>query len=425
MPGNLAGMCKIISATSDRKNATLLGRGSSRHPNYKNIERALFSLVNPTSTEVISLRAFGLSTDWKHNFLIKNEEKDLDTPIQTLQGDSSIRCMIIPGASNDAVCRECLAMHSKWLAIRSYILYHNSRKFSAELIVFRSNFELKEIVSNCREKLRLNVISRHFNDCQIMDSIFPRHRELLEVHHLKDGLNEEQQMRTENTMDLNKIKQFWTSSCSIHFLEYTGNAACQRDPLYIYFCLPIHKLELYRMDPQKCVRCSAGDYFVIAECNDSNVRYQKKIGLFHRYESIVNIETYPKPSDFEVLDERMNNCIVLYYVLDRRVRCHQCMKKAFSTKYDPHILTKTSSLVDIAKLSSVLPAWSLQNLLTCHLHDRCARLQKVPYHFFSEHASFLSSDSSKSTGRDATMSIFRLQCPIYFCWICLDASNIV
>lgn len=40
---------------------------------YKNIERALFSLVNPTSTEVISLRAFGLSTDWKHNFLIKNE----------------------------------------------------------------------------------------------------------------------------------------------------------------------------------------------------------------------------------------------------------------------------------------------------------------------------------------------------------------
>lgn len=134
-------------------------------------------------------------------------EKDLDTTIQTLQGDSSIRCMIIPGASSDAVCRECLAMHSKWLAIRSYILYHNSRKFSAELIVFRSNFELKEIVSNCREKLRLNVISWHFNDCQIMDSIFPRHRELLEVHHLKDGLNEEQQMRTENTMDLNKIKQ--------------------------------------------------------------------------------------------------------------------------------------------------------------------------------------------------------------------------
>ncbi|KAL0587609.1 hypothetical protein ABG067_002905 [Albugo candida] len=245
-----------------------------------------------------------------------------------------------------------------------------------------------------------------------MDSIFPRHRELLEVHHLKDGLNEEQQMRTENTMDLNKIKQFWTSSCSIHFLEYTGNAACQRDPLYIYFCLPIHKLELYRMDPQKCVRCSAGNYFVIAECNDSNVRYQKKIGLFHRYESIVNIETYPKPSDFEVLDERMNNCIVLYYVLDRRVRCHQCMKKAFSTKYDPHILTKTSSLVDTAKLSSVLPAWSLQNLLTCHLHDRCARLQKVPYHFCSEHASFLSSDSSKSTGRDATMRYTQKQVPV-------------
>lgn len=63
----------------------------------------------------------------------------------------------------------------------------------------------------------------------------------------------------------------------------------------------------------------------------------------YRIESVGNKETYPKPPDYEMLDERVNNCIVLYYALGRRVRCLQCMKNAFSTESDPDVLTKTSS----------------------------------------------------------------------------------
>nr|CCA17192.1 AlNc14C31G2893 [Albugo laibachii Nc14] len=49
---------------------------------------------------------------------------------------SSIQCMIVPFSVKEAVCRECLAMHNKWLSIRSYIVFYASRVESAEMIVF-------------------------------------------------------------------------------------------------------------------------------------------------------------------------------------------------------------------------------------------------------------------------------------------------
>ncbi|CCI41538.1 unnamed protein product [Albugo candida] len=50
-----------------------------------------------------------------------------------------------------------------------------------------------------------------------MDSIFPRHRALLQQKTY--GLNEELQISIENTMDMNRIRQsFWTSP-TLHSLS--------------------------------------------------------------------------------------------------------------------------------------------------------------------------------------------------------------
>lgn len=139
----------------------------STHPrSYESTETSPFSLVDLKS---VGLIPFELSTDWKHNFfklMLKNEgsipvffgldltieqkgenvlerleEEDLYKHMPNLIGYSSTRCMIIPGPISQAVCRECLSMHSKWFAIRSYILSLLSRKFSAELLVFSSNYD--------------------------------------------------------------------------------------------------------------------------------------------------------------------------------------------------------------------------------------------------------------------------------------------
>lgn len=58
-----------------------------------------------------------------------------------LQNDHpSMRC-IIHSFREDAVCRECLAMHSNSLAIQTYFLFKRSPISSAAFCVFRSIHE--------------------------------------------------------------------------------------------------------------------------------------------------------------------------------------------------------------------------------------------------------------------------------------------
>lgn len=110
--------------------------------------------------------------------VVKEEEMINTTENQYV--DPSIRCMIIHGPTNDAVCRECLAMHSKWFAVRGYLLFYKHRQLSAELLVFPSNYETSDIKSNCLQHLCLTIVSWDPKDCQIMDLIFPKHHGLIE-----------------------------------------------------------------------------------------------------------------------------------------------------------------------------------------------------------------------------------------------------
>ncbi|CCI11495.1 unnamed protein product [Albugo candida] len=54
--------------------------------------------------------------------VISNMENEIEIRTEYRQGfRSSLRCMIIPSYLEEAVCRECLAMHSEALTIRTYL----------------------------------------------------------------------------------------------------------------------------------------------------------------------------------------------------------------------------------------------------------------------------------------------------------------
>nr|CCA23106.1 AlNc14C180G8209 [Albugo laibachii Nc14] len=69
-----------------------------------------------------------------------NDDRSTEIHIQEHPEDS-LRCILIVGGLREAVCRECLALHSKWLAVRTYHLAYKSRVESAELCVFPSEYD--------------------------------------------------------------------------------------------------------------------------------------------------------------------------------------------------------------------------------------------------------------------------------------------
>nr|CCA19985.1 CHXC5 [Albugo laibachii Nc14] len=92
---------------------------------------------------------------------------------------SSLACMVILGGKQEAVCRECLSLHSEWLAIQTYHLFYLEKDYSAELCVFPSIYEENAILENCRGKFCEGMFAWNLNDCLQLDSIFPLHGQLM------------------------------------------------------------------------------------------------------------------------------------------------------------------------------------------------------------------------------------------------------
>lgn len=83
-----------------------------------------------------------------------------------------MRCILIRSNLYEAVCRECLAMHSKWFTVQSFHLYHQSRERLTELYVFFSNYESSHIVANCDSRFCPDVGTLELRDCRRITSIF-------------------------------------------------------------------------------------------------------------------------------------------------------------------------------------------------------------------------------------------------------------
>lgn len=417
---------------------------------YKSMEGAIFALIHLVPSSMTTRRAFQLKPHLrnKHGSFLEKKlsipfsfagrilnkknsnvlEPVAEEPLSSLnqnkeESDPSARCMILIGLKSDAVCRECLAMHSKRFALRSYILFYDSTLAKAELLVFRSNHNSADIESNCRKKLCRQVFSWDRSDCQIVNFIFPMHRNVLKVQEKTYNWYEEQYI--ENTMNLDRIKQVLdviaiekmqragqgteNSHNSITFPSTLGMLRSKKA-----LCLNITASPNRKWDCINCILRNVGEArlaivmsirntMIITTCIKRRLECVLCINLsllkpdrceHYLQESVMNIDTYPKPTDSHVLDHSLRHCIVLYYTPSREASCIRCMKISLSTTRDPYVLTKTSSLVDTSNLDAKLAPSSIQELLNCNNRDKCIRLQKVPNLFCSVHAAIILGGSS-------------------------------
>lgn len=176
----------------------------------------------------------------------------------------------------------------------------------------------------------------------------------------------------------------------------------------------------------------------------------------YRDESVVNIETYPNPSDYEVLENGWTIVFFIYYILCSRDNYLRCMKNAFPTKVDPYVLSKTASLADTSKLDYMQLFyrgehlnWWYEMLPWCIHRDRfqwvVRLLRRIMFPCRSsnqnECQNYLSCILQVlpwsscvcavyiwrlcKLSSYAHRSIFCAQRQIFVCCICLDASNTV
>lgn len=83
----------------------------------------------------------------------------------------SLQCMIIPSFLEDAVCRECLAMYSESLGIRTYLLFYRKLTTSAQLCVFRSIYGSSDIIRNCETAFCSEIEQWSSYDCARVESV--------------------------------------------------------------------------------------------------------------------------------------------------------------------------------------------------------------------------------------------------------------
>lgn len=430
------------------------------------IESALFLLVPLIPFEGMTFRVFESNAYRKHKIPILMRKKAVSnsvlfkadrekTPYYRLENkileplpmeyfshitqdqediDPRIRCMIIPGLSNDDACRECVAMHSQWLAFRSYLLYYKTRVSSAELLVFPSNYESSDIEFNCLKYLCTQIISWNSNDCQTLSYIFPLHHELTKTMRHKN----------ENAMDLHTIRQ------ALDVIAIRRRSGTDYDNLKHFnkifafpntlgtmrsvriLCINITVYPNRKWDCIGCILKNVGGprLVIISSLRKVSILIsviKKKVNCSkcravtllesdecqdYRREAALDIETYPKLHEYEMLDQSSSNCIVLYHKPLTRDSCVQCIKQYFPNAEDPYALTKTSSLVETSKLVSKISGYSSQMLSYCVDRDRCTQIQEIRDNFCSTHAAFISLGSSQSVIRDEAIAFTAERIPV-------------
>lgn len=86
--------------------------------------------------------------------------------------DTLVLCIVIPGATQDAMCRECLAMYSTGFAIRTNYLMHES-KYLGEICVFPTAHGQEIILENCENIFCHQMFSLKLSKCEIIHKKHP------------------------------------------------------------------------------------------------------------------------------------------------------------------------------------------------------------------------------------------------------------
>lgn len=344
---------------------------------------------------------------------------------------STLKCMIIHTFLEEAVCRECLAMHSTSLTVRVYLLYHTSMIHSAELCVFRSIYEVSRIIESCKSFFCSEIVHWDTSDCDRMDNIFPKHSQI----YMETNEKHNKRKRTHKTSGLDEnVKNLKELGHVLTHIAYKRMAryAERRNGLMNVFqsssTLKILQQESHaciiltstRNHNTRCIGCILKNVIgarlvIISSFIDAMIltdasaqlpdcrhlcshRERLETAECRKYldEHTMNIEMHEKPSKPWSLHEYGRNCLVSYHTYNLKQACESLMRNLYTiASKEPkiHTITETSFLVYTSELGpmNIAVALSKYGEFTIEHSKRsrtCSRIQKVPLEFCFEHEAF-------------------------------------
>lgn len=403
-----------ITSLKDRKHdvSSFISKGSSEIPiffwnDYSNRDAILLERLDRKDRVVSNMSLTAVS-----NSKMRNDDHASTTYSEAVK--SSMRCMFTRFKPQEAVCRECLAMHSKWFVVRSFHLRHNSNERSGEVSVFLSSYLSSDIVTNCQKRFCPDIISLDLLYCRRIHDIF------LIKHQLEEA---------ENIMELREVQQVleniaYKRMARRHLLKQKFSAATiaaeSIDILHgeEIVCIKVRTMPQNRW---RCISCIIKDmkgyrlmitsslYISLVFSNSINLkspcyscRVVEVLQLDDCRQDIANhlmsIEVYSKPAHLDMLNELDKSCLVLYHIKSETKRCFFCIKLYLAMEDQVILIRRSPSLLDTSKCKSKPTPGALRELFSkCVQKDKCIRIQNVPYHFCAAHQKYTNTRSSERT----------------------------
>lgn len=330
-------------------------------------------------------------------------------------------------------------MHSKYLAVWTYLLFYKNIMKSAELCVFRSMYESQTIIQNYVTTFCSEIISWDSEDCERLKHIIPKHFEgsrNIQEKHKQVGDTRILVSTDKKPKNLEEIEHILMplaygrmARYSKSFI-YTLDIFKSFDKLGILHpeqpdCIEI--ISVFNMN-LRCIACilkgvtgsrlvfisSLINAMIFTDASAQIPDCDRKCAFKERLkgdeckkyleEHTKNSEMYERPSKPEYNHEKSGNCLVLYHQYHLKQKCFIRMKEILGIALkmtEIHTITTTSLLVDLSKLDprAFVEFTKRDRKLTGR--NFCSRIQKVPQLVCSEHQAFLSPARTQSFQRIA------------------------
>ncbi|CCI47364.1 unnamed protein product [Albugo candida] len=329
-------------------------------------------------------------------------------------GPTSIQCMVIPGASQSYVCRECLAMHSVSLAIETYSLFYISKGSSAELCILPTYHRASDIIKNCRGTFCDTLFSWDPSDCDRIAEILQVQRRQLH----KFVVPNDEPMHLDHVRDILRYiasKRMARSQgrklFPPHVFSSTKHMGIQKEQELR--CIKITASLNFLWGCIGCVAKNLGGARVVIILSTKMAMILtdpiEHIGSGH----FINAEMHSRPTITHQATSEQSACYVFFHNPSYKKACYTCMTQAFAAKArNIHTTTKYSMLVDTVQLSAEENNALFDKLQPCHKLVMCTRMQMVPYKFCSEHQTYVSTAKAQSIDRTAFNEFNRSYIPV-------------
>ncbi|KAL0582873.1 hypothetical protein ABG067_007165, partial [Albugo candida] len=283
--------------------------------------------------------------------------------VSTQDNESSMRCIAVSSTLQEAVCRECLAMHSTRFAVRAFRLHHKSKKKSAEVYIFLSNYLSLEIVTNCAGTFCPQIMSLKLINCRIMHNLFIRnHRDADERNGMK--LNEVRQV-LQNIAYKRMARRHPLKGRFQEALADSGSLNIL--PGEEYNCIKVWMIPTLRSGCISCIlKDVTGHRLVVtlslyisliftdafkpiptcSACNLTEVLHPDdcRRDISHRRD---NFEVYQKPSHFEMQNELDKRCLAVYHSKSEKIRCERCINNNLELRNEAQLIQSSPLLFDL------------------------------------------------------------------------------